>query len=124
MLTIVPGVRYQNLTTTYLGYRIIITLPENYDYKIAERTVSNGYWLPMLHLIYKPVSWFQLHFAYTNTLNYPPYSAIVPSYTIDQTSIRYNNYALKPATSENYDLVFSFFNNEIGLFQSMDLKEN
>lgn len=123
LLTIVPGVRYQNLTTTYLGYRIIITLPENYDYKIAERTVSNGYWLPMLHLIYKPLPWFQLHFAYTNTLNYPPYSAIVPSYTIDQTSIKYNNFALKPATSENYDLVFSFFNNEIGLFSINGFKK-
>ncbi len=70
----------------------------------------------MIHLIYKPFSWLQVHFAYTNTLNYPPYSAIVPSYTIDQTSIVYNNFTLKPATSENYDLVFSFFNNEIGLF--------
>jgi outer membrane receptor protein involved in Fe transport len=79
--------------------------------------VSNGYWLPMIHLIYKPFPWLQLHFAYTNTLNYPPYSTISPSYTINNpsSSITYNNYNLKPATSENYDLVFSFFNNEIGL---------
>jgi TonB-dependent receptor len=116
LVTIVPGVRYQNLTTTYTGHRIKITLPQNYDYKVATRTEANGYWLPMIHLIYQPFAWFQLHFAYTNTLNYPPYSAIVPSYTIDQTSITYNNFALKPATSENFDLVFSFFNNEIGLF--------
>ncbi len=116
VLTLLPGVRYQNLTTTYLGHRIEITYPQNYNYNIATKTEAHGYWLPMLHLIYKPLSWFQLHFAYTNTLNYPPYSAIVPSYKIDQTSITYNNYTLKPATSENYDLVFSFFNNEIGLF--------
>lgn len=116
LLTILPGVRYQNLTTTYLGYRIKRTLPENYLYKEATKTESHGFLLPMLHLIYKPLSWFQIHFAYTNTLNYPPYSAIVPSYSIDLASIAYNNFKLKPATSENYDLVFSFFNNEIGLF--------
>ncbi|MBK8946737.1 MAG: TonB-dependent receptor [Ignavibacteriae bacterium] len=116
LLIILPGVRFQNLATSYLGYRIKITLPQNYDYTVVTKDEENGFWLPMLHLIYKPLSWFQMHFAYTNTLNYPPYSAIVPSYTIDQTSITYNNYALKPATSENFDLVLSFFNNEIGLF--------
>ena len=116
IITLLPGVRYQNLTTTYLGYRVEITYPQNYLYKVATKTEAHGYWLPMLHLIYKPLSWLQIHFAYTNTLNYAPYSAIPPSYTIDQTSITYNNFTLKPATSENYDLVFSFFNNEIGLF--------
>ena len=115
LITLLPGVRYQNLTTTYLGYRVEITYPQNYFYKAATKTEAHGYWLPMLHLVYKPFSWLQVHFAYTNTLNYPPYSAIVPSYTMDQTSITYNNFTLKPATAENYDLVFSFFNNEIGL---------
>ncbi|MCB0748532.1 MAG: TonB-dependent receptor plug domain-containing protein, partial [Ignavibacteriae bacterium] len=122
-VTFLPGVRYQNLTTTYLGYRIEKTLPENYLYKIATKTETHGYLLPMLHLIYKPLSWFQIHFAYTNTLNYPPYSAIVPSYTIDLTSIDYNNFNLNPATSENYDLVFSFFNNEIGLLSLNGFKK-
>ncbi len=61
-------------------------------------------------------SWLQVHFAYTNTLNYPDYNAIVPRYAVGMNSISYNNYNLKPATSENYDLVFSFFNNELGLF--------
>jgi outer membrane receptor protein involved in Fe transport len=118
LLTFLPGVRYQNLTTTYSGNRIEITYPKNYLYNTATRTEAHGYWLPMIHLIYKPFRWLQVHFAYTNTLNYPSYSAIAPSYTIDDlaSSIVYNNFSLKPATSENYDLVFSFFNNEIGLF--------
>ncbi len=58
----------------------------------------------------------QVHFAYTHTLNYPDYNAIVPRYEISTNSISYNNYNLKPATSENYDLVLSFYNNELGLF--------
>jgi len=123
LVTLLPGVRYQNLTTTYSGHRIEITYPQNYLYKVATKTEAHGYWLPMMHLIYKPFSWFQIHFAYTNTLNYPPYSAIVPSYTIGLTSIDYNNYTLKPATSENYDLVFSFFNNEIGLLSLNGFKK-
>lgn len=117
LVTFLPGIRYQNLTTTYSANRIEITSPANYAYKVADRTETHGYWLPMIHLIYKPLSWLQVHFAYTNTLNYPSYSDIVPKYTIDDihSSILYNNFSLKPATSENYDLVFSFFNNAIGL---------
>ena len=40
------------------------------------------------------------------------------------SSIAYNNYNLKPATSENFDLVFSFYNNEIGLFAINAFKKN
>ena len=115
-LSILPGIRYQNLTTSYLGHK-----SEQYvlGYKVTDTTItrSNGYWLPMLHLIYKPLSWMQVHFAYTNTLNYPDYSIIVPRYVVFiEGSISYNNYNLKPATSENYDLVLSVYNNAIGLF--------
>ncbi|MEJ2615589.1 MAG: TonB-dependent receptor, partial [Ignavibacteriaceae bacterium] len=115
MLTILPGIRYQNLTTSYFGHR---TEQIPGGYKITDTTVTqpNGYWLPMIHLIYKPLSWMQVHFAYTHTLNYPDYSIIVPRYQIGTSAISYNNYNLKPATSENYDLVFSFYNNELGLF--------
>ena len=113
--SILPGVRYQNLTTSYLGHRSE-QIPGGY--KITDTTVTkpNGYWLPMIHLIYKPLSWMQVHLAYTHTLNYPDYNTIVPRYQISSNSISYNNYNLKPATSENYDLVLSFYNNEIGLF--------
>jgi hypothetical protein len=70
----------------------------------------------MVHLRYKPLDWFQIHFAYTNTLNYPDYGAITPRYLIGTGYISYNNYRLKPARSENYDLVASVYMNEVGLF--------
>ena len=73
----------------------------------------------MVHLNYKPTEWFQAHFAYTNTLNYPDYSTITPRFLIGRDFIQYNNYKLKPATSENYDLVLSVFSNDIG-FLSID----
>ncbi len=116
-VVILPGARYQNLTTSYKAFRgeaapgtIGIT---GHDTTI---TKSHGFLLPMVHLRYKPVDWIQLQFAYTNTLNYPDYSAITPRFYVGSGFISYNNYNLKPATSENFDLVMSVYTNEIGLF--------
>jgi TonB-dependent receptor len=116
MFTILPGVRYQNNTTTYSGVRGE-ALPGGYLIdEDAEETQSHGYLLPNLHFKFKPLRWFQFHFAYTNTLNYPDYNAIIPRYLIGTDYILYNNYRLKPARSENFDAVLAFFTNEIGLF--------
>ncbi len=122
-ITVLPGVRYQNLTTSYFANRGKI-VPGGFQRKDTTVTTPHGYWLPMLHLRYKPLPWFQIHFAYTNTLNYPDYNTIIPRYDIGTSSISYNNYLLKPATSENLDLVFSFYNNEIGLFAINAFKKN
>jgi len=118
-ITIFPGARYQNLTTTYTAGRINIqNPPPNFNYVAPDTTVteSHGYLLPMGHLIYKPLDWFQVHFAYTNALNYPDYSSITPRYLITTSLVSYNNYQLKPATSENFDLALSAYSNAIGLF--------
>jgi TonB-dependent receptor len=114
-ITILPGVRYQNLTTTYTALRGK-TIPSGIQGKDTTISQSHGYLLPMVHLKYKPLDWFQIHFAYTNTLNYPDYSTITPRYLIEPAFINYNNWRLKPARSENFDIVLSFFNNEVGLF--------
>ncbi|MBI1933713.1 MAG: TonB-dependent receptor plug domain-containing protein [Ignavibacteriales bacterium] len=114
-LTVLPGVRYQDLTTHYFAYRGK-QVPGGYQYSDTTINRPNGYLLPALHLRYKPIAWLQLHFAYTNTLNYADFNTIVPKYNIGTGSISYNNFRLKPATSENYDLVLSVYNNEIGLF--------
>lgn len=113
-LSIIPGVRYQNLTTSYEAMRGMIVPGglQGHDTTISH---SHGFWLPMVHLRYRPLEWMQLHFAYTNTLNYPDYSTITPRYLIGTGFINYNNHNLKPATSENLDLVVSFHSNELGL---------
>jgi hypothetical protein len=66
----------------------------------------------------------QIHFAYTQTLNYPDYSTLTPRYLISQSTIDYNNHAIKPAVSENLDLVVSVVNNEIGLLSLCGFKKN
>jgi TonB-dependent receptor len=115
MFTVLPGVRFQNLSTTYSGIRGE-SISGQIIYTEAEETRSHGYLLPNLHFKFKPLRWFQFHFAYTNTLNYPDYNAIIPRFLIGTNFVLYNNYRLKPATSENFDAVLAFFSNEIGLF--------
>jgi len=113
-LSIVPGIRYQNLTTSYEAMRGVL-VPQGLQGHDTTITHAHGFWLPMVHVRYNPIEWLQVHFAYTNTLNYPDYSTITPRYLIGTGFIDYNNHAIKPATSENFDLVVSAHSNEIGL---------
>ncbi len=114
-LSIVPGVRYQNLTTHYTGFRGQ-EIPHGVYGKDTTVTVPHGLWLPMVHVRYQPTEWLQLRAAYTNTLVYSDYSTLSPRYMISMTGvITYNNFAIKPATSENIDLVVALHSNEIGL---------
>ena len=116
-ITILPGARYQSLTTEYTALRAE-TAPGTQGFLGHDTTISrtHGYLLPMVHVRYKPLEWLQFHFAYTNTLNYPDYSTITPRLFIGQGFINYNNVNLKPARSENFDLIVSVYSNEVGLF--------
>jgi TonB-dependent receptor len=49
MFTVVPGVRYQNLTTEYSGIRAL-QVPGDIQYTNSTEEQSHGYFLPMLHL--------------------------------------------------------------------------
>jgi TonB-dependent receptor len=122
-VSLLPGVRYQNLTTKYTAVRGT-AVPGN-QIQGGDTTIAHahGYWLPMVHARYRPLDWLQFHFAYTRTLNYPDYSMLTPRYLISQGVIDYNNHALKPATSENLDLVISFHSNEIGLLSLNGFKK-
>lgn len=114
-LSIVPGVRYQNLTTHYTGFRGI-EVSRGVQGKDTTVSVPHGLWLPMVHVRYQPTEWLQLRAAYTNTLVYSDYSTLSPRYMISVSgAITYNNFAIKPATSENIDLVVALHGDEIGL---------
>ena len=119
-ITLLPGVRFQNLRTSYTGNRGV-QLPDAgggiaFNARDTTATNSQGFLLPMVHVRYKPLQWLQIHFAYTNTLNYPDYSAIVPRYDVSLATIIYNNYSLRTASSENIDLAVSIYGNAVGLF--------
>lgn len=120
-LTLIPGVRYQGLGTSYYAPRIYdANFPYNYPiaYPHRDTTINeyHGYWLPDVSLIYRPISWLNVRLAYTNTLSYPDFTQLTPLVIMGVSSITWHNYALAPAKSQNYDAALSIFSSNIGLF--------
>ena len=118
-LTLTPGVRYQQLKTTY-------TAPQGlqgptsfavYPHRLDTVTAHHPYWLPAILLQYKPFNWFDIRLAHTNTVSYPDYNALTPRINVAQSAgeLHYNGFNLKPARSKNFDAYLSFYNNTIGL---------
>lgn len=121
MLTFMTGVRFQNLTTSYKAnrfYNASASNPYPKELPHIDTTVvkTHGYWLPAATIKFDPLPWISLRGAYTNTLAYPNYNAIIPIIDVYTGSVRWNNVNLKPIRSENFDLQISLYNNELGLF--------
>ncbi len=122
-LTVIPGVRYQGLKTsywapTYFDQSAPDPYPDPLPHTDTTMNEYHGYWLPDVSVNYKPFLWLNIRGAYTNTLAYPDINQITPRLDVNDqsTSVTWNNYALKPARSQNYDLALSVYNNSIGLF--------
>jgi TonB-dependent receptor len=117
-ITFIPGVRYEKLATSYTAPRGTYTPLVRYDWPHHDTTMdkSHDYVLPMVHLRYKPFSWFDVRFAYTQTLTYPDYVSITPLIDIGLTSVNWHNANLKAAESQNFDLYASVYSNDVGLF--------
>ncbi len=116
-LRILPGLRYQILRTTYQAARGIQSSLSYYAYNHYDTTVTrtHRFWLPNLHVRYKPLAWCDVRLSYTQTLAYPDYNAIIPRIDVATSSIAWNNVELIPSRSHNYDATISFYGNEIGL---------
>jgi TonB-dependent receptor len=117
-LTIIPGIRYQDLRTSYSAPQGFQSALSYYAYNHLDTTVTqdHAYWLPALILRYKPLTWFDLRLSYTNALAYPDYNAIVPRIDVSSSGfIAWNNSRLVPSRSRNYDAYASFYHNAIGL---------
>lgn len=119
VIKVIPGVRFEHLKTEYLaprGNSSFSGSSESYFHQDTTTVRKNSFFLPMVHVRYKPFQWFDLRFAYTNTLSRPDFTQIIPRYNISLTGVSWNNYKLKPSLSENFDLYFSIHENHIGLF--------
>jgi TonB-dependent receptor len=120
-IIVIPGIRYQALATSYSAPRIY-NPNFNYDYPVAyphqDTTINqyHGYWLPDVSVRYKPMSWFDVRLAYTNTLSYPDFDQITPLINVQPNAITWHNFALSPARSHNYDAAVSVYDNSVGLF--------
>jgi TonB-dependent receptor len=114
----IPGVRYERLQTEYTAPRGTFSPLQRYNWPFYDTTMSrqHDFWLPMAHLRYKPLEWFDVRFAYTQTLTYPDFVSITPLIDIGTGSVNYHNVDLKPSKSENFDLYASIYDNSVGLF--------
>ncbi len=118
-LTIIPGVRWQQLRSDYIalqgeqGNDPFNNYPNQADTVVA----YHPYWLPDVLLRYKPTEWFDVRLAYTNTVSYPDYSSLAPIIVVNTTAatIQYNGFQLEPQRSTNYDAELSIYNNSVGL---------
>lgn len=118
-LTLLPGVRFEKNTTKYTAPRGNSSLPfPDFKYVREETTVmkSDQFLLPMIHLKYSPVKWFNVRIAYTETLSRPNFNVITPRWDIGAQNIQWNNYNMQPEHSSNWDAYFSFFDSKLGLF--------
>lgn len=120
-VTFMTGVRYQSLTTEYTANRFYNAsasnpYPKELPHIDTTVTKNHAYWLPAFNIKYDPLPWLSFRGAYTNTLAYPNYRAIIPIIDVYSGDVDWNNVNLKPIRSENYDLQLSVYNNEMGLF--------
>jgi TonB-dependent receptor len=126
-LKVITGVRYEEVRRVYTacsGNSTIGLSQVHYTHQDTTTTVTHSNLLPMIHIKFKPVEWFDVRFAYTNTLSRPDFTTITPKMNIGTESVTRNNYNLKPAHSENFDLYVSFHQNTLGLFTAGVFKKN
>jgi len=117
IVTIIPGVRFQELQTTYEASKYFNAGSLNYTHTDTTINEYHGYWLPDVSVRYKPLTWLDIRTAYTNTINYPSFNQITPAIDVNPTAhtVLWHNYSLQPAKSQNYDLTLSAYDNTIGL---------
>lgn len=126
-VTFIPGIRYEKFDFDYTAYNIFVRDRANYPgdqtyYTLEEVTWDStkaDTWFPQMHLRIKPVEWFDIRLAASKSIIYPDYQAISPYLFIDNFAnpiLRLGNPYLKPATSKNYDIYASVYDNYIGLF--------
>ena len=122
-VTFIPGVRFENTYTKYNGYIALnvemyddADLETFYQDTMAENTYLNI--LPQIHLKITPFKWFNIRLAYTNTISRADYSKLVPKLIIntDDDHVSMGDTKLKPALSENFDFIMSFYEEKFGLF--------
>jgi TonB-dependent receptor len=122
-ITFIPGVRIEQTDIEYEAYIADaipddLGLPSEVNFRDTLATNSYRNILPQIHLRIMPTDWFDIRMAYTNTLSRPDYNQLAPKKIINPTgrTVDLGNTSLNPAKSENFDLIFTLFRPNFGLF--------
>ena len=123
-LMILPGVRYEHEVHKYSA--ALFSTPggsagSDIDPSLIPDTTaggSNEFWLPMIHINFKPLEWLNIRFAQTKSLTRPNFTAVIPLRYLNTGSFdgRGGDPSLKPASSWNTDVSISVYSNYVGLF--------
>lgn len=122
MITFTPGVRYEKTTysTTAKWAQEVITYGPIETQGVIKDTTEgfhNEHFFPMVHLKIKPLKWFDIRMAYTQTVSRPSFKSMSPKYYRNMAfDINRGNVYLKPQSNTNYDIYLSFYGNKLGLF--------
>jgi TonB-dependent receptor len=120
-LMLLPGIRYEKFQSVYNSFFIQAEseAPSGIQYiKPVSSNNNNEHWFPSVNSKFTINEWSDIRAAYYASCTRPDYSLLSPGVTADagkQNLIVYNPY-LKPATANNFDVIYSFHSNEIGLF--------
>ncbi len=120
-LMILPGVRYEDFHSVYKAFFIQQENEATTGVKYIQPDSSyngNHYLFPSVNAKYTINSWSDLRVAYFKSCTRPDYSLLSPGATADEgdQALTAQNPFLTPAIDNNYDVIFSVHNNEIGLF--------
>ena len=121
MLTFIPGFRYEGDDFDALGHLNYLrtSSTESYDGEYKERRAKqkHGFFLPMLHLKFKPANWFDVRLAATKTISRPNSLYLVPFVSVSylNSTVTVGNPDLKTTESTNYDLSLSVYDGKLGL---------
>jgi TonB-dependent receptor len=122
--TIIAGVRYQGLKTSYTAAQFLgnadatSPYPSELLHTFVTQDEYHGYWLPHVSVKYDPLLWLSVRGSYTSTVAYPDFGQVIPRMDVSSNSghfVVWNNYALKPAQSHNYDFQVAVYDNSVGL---------
>lgn len=122
-LTLLGGVRYEHniIDMTAYGTDVYIDPTSGLEvgtyWPIYDTNLSDLFF-PALHLKYNATEWFTVRLAKTKSLSRPSFGFMRPTTWIDNSNLRVfrGNPDLKPSVSSNYDIVFSFYKSNLGLF--------
>jgi len=129
-ITIIAGVRFEHEHDEYTGKYAPRMLGEfeQQSGTIYDTTTkyNQDFWLPNLHIKYKPLEWLAFRLAFSKSISRPDYSMRLPKLYIDNQAheIYSGNPDLKPAVSLNYDASMELFANQYGLFTVSGFRKN
>lgn len=118
-LMIVGGIRYEKEKGLYHAYNLVDGRDiKSQRYYEVTTYPKNEFWLPMVQAKYQVFEWFDVRYAYTQTLARPDYHQLSPHYYMDYSgsNVWAGNPKLVPAQAYNHDLILTIHSNDIGLF--------